>query len=123
MTRTFEFEQVRLIIISAFSSLLAILTPTEGFVVALIIGFGFNIFCGMRADGISITRCKNFSWNKAQKANSALYSFSRASFSSFSFFFSSFVNGTGSYAILCNGLHLKSLHRVNALAFTKLNFS
>lgn len=68
MTRTFEFEQIRLIIISAFSSLLAILTPTEGFVVALIIGFGFNIFCGMRADGISITRCKNFSWNKAQKA-------------------------------------------------------
>ena len=68
MARTFEFEQIRLIIISAFSSLLAILTPTEGFVVALIIGFGFNIFCGMRADGISITRCKNFSWNKAQKA-------------------------------------------------------
>lgn len=68
MTRTFEFEQIRLIIISAFSSLLAILTPTEGFVVALVIGFGFNIFCGMRADGISITRCKNFSWNKAQKA-------------------------------------------------------
>ena len=68
MARTFEFEQIRLIIISAFSSLLAILTPTEGFVVALIIGFGFNIFCGMRADGISISRCKNFSWNKAQKA-------------------------------------------------------
>lgn len=68
MARTFEFEQIRLIIISAFSSLLAILTPTEGFVVALVIGFGFNIFCGMRADGISITRRKNFSWNKAQKA-------------------------------------------------------
>lgn len=50
MARTFEFEQIRLIIISAFSSLLAILTPTEGFVVALVIGFGFNIFCGMRAD-------------------------------------------------------------------------
>lgn len=63
-----EFEQIRLIAISAFSSLLAILTPTEGFVVALIIGFGFNIFCGMRADGISISRCKNFSWSKAQKA-------------------------------------------------------
>lgn len=68
MNRLFDFEQVRLIIISALSSLLAILTPTGGFVVALVIGFGFNIFCGMRADGISITRCVNFSWKKAQRA-------------------------------------------------------
>lgn len=68
MAKIFDFEQIRLVIISALSSLLAILTPTEGFVIALIIGFGFNIFCGMRADGVSIVRCKNFSWNKAQKA-------------------------------------------------------
>lgn len=68
MNRLFDFEQIRLIIISALSSLLAILTPTGGFVIALIIGFGFNIFCGMRADGISITRCVNFSWKKAQRA-------------------------------------------------------
>ena len=68
MTKIFEFEQIRLVIISALSPLLAILTPTEGFVIALIIGFAFNIFCGMRADGVSIARCKNFSWNKAQKA-------------------------------------------------------
>lgn len=68
MTRLVDFEQMRLIIISALSSLLAILTPTEGFVVALVIGFGFNMFCGMRADGISIIRCVNFSWRKAQKA-------------------------------------------------------
>jgi len=68
INKLFEFEQIRLIIISAFSSLLAILTPTEGFVVALIIGFGFNLFCGMRADGISISRCKNFSWKKARES-------------------------------------------------------
>lgn len=68
MNRILDFEQVRLIIVSALSSLLAILTPTGGFVVALVIGFGFNMFCGMRADGISITRCRNFSWNKAQRA-------------------------------------------------------
>lgn len=68
MAKIFDFEQIRLVIISALSPLLAILTPTEGFVIALIIGFGFNIFCGMRADGVSIARCKNFSWNKAQKA-------------------------------------------------------
>ena len=68
MNKMIEFEQVRLVIISAISSLLAILTPTGGFVVALVIGFGFNIFCGMRADGVSIVRCKNFSWTKAQRA-------------------------------------------------------
>ncbi len=68
MAKIFDLEQIRLVIISALSPLLAILTPTEGFVIALIIGFGFNIFCGMRADGVSIARCKNFSWNKAQKA-------------------------------------------------------
>ena len=68
MSKMIEFEQVRLVIISAISSLLAILTPTGGFVVALVIGFGFNIFCGMRADGVSIVRCKNFSWTKAQRA-------------------------------------------------------
>lgn len=68
VNRLFEFEQIRLIVISALSSLLAILTPTEGFVIAMIIGFGFNLFCGMRADGVSINRCKNFSWRKAREA-------------------------------------------------------
>lgn len=68
MIRALEFEQIRLIVISILSSLLAMLTPTEGFVLALVIGFGFNIFCGMRADGVSIIRCKNFSWKKAQRA-------------------------------------------------------
>lgn len=68
INKILEFEQIRLIMISALSSLLAILTPTEGFVIALIIGFGFNLFCGMRADGVSINRCKNFSWKKAREA-------------------------------------------------------
>ena len=68
MNRILEFEQLRLIAISAISSLLAILTPTTGFVYAMLIGFAFNLFCGMRADGISINRCTNFSWNKARRA-------------------------------------------------------
>ena len=68
INKIFEFEQIRLVLISAASSLLAIITPTEGFILALVIGFGFNIFCGMRADGISINRCKNFSWKKIREA-------------------------------------------------------
>jgi hypothetical protein len=66
--RLLEIERIRLILISALSSLLAILTPTKGFVLAMIIGFGFNLFCGMRADGVSIKRCVNFSWAKARGA-------------------------------------------------------
>lgn len=68
VNQVFHFEQIRIIIVSVLSSLLAVMTPTGGFVIALIIGFGFNLFCGMRADGVSIKRCKNFSWNKARGA-------------------------------------------------------
>jgi hypothetical protein len=64
MDRFINFEQIRLIAVSAFSSLLAIITPTKGFVLALVAMFAFNIFAGMRADGISIVRCKNFKLSK-----------------------------------------------------------
>lgn len=68
ISEVIKFEQIRLVIVSALSSLLAIVTPTKGFVLALVIGFGFNLFCGMRADGVSIVRCKNFSWKKARES-------------------------------------------------------
>ncbi|WP_236707617.1 hypothetical protein [Bacteroides cellulosilyticus] len=28
----------------------------------------FNIWCGMRADGVSIVRCQNFKWSKFKNA-------------------------------------------------------
>lgn len=50
--------------VSAFSSVLAYLTPTNGFIIALVAMFLFNIWCGMRADGVSVVTCKNFSFRK-----------------------------------------------------------
>ena len=44
-------EQLRLMLVSAISPILAFLTPTSGFITALVFMFGFNIICGMRADG------------------------------------------------------------------------
>lgn len=64
MDRFVNFEHLRLIVVSALSSVVAIVTPTKGFIFALIVMFAFNIFCGMRADGISIVRCKNFKLKK-----------------------------------------------------------
>lgn len=61
-------EQIRTAIAAAMGALLAAATPTRGFVVALVVGFGFNLMCGMRADGVSVVRCRNFSWRKARES-------------------------------------------------------
>lgn len=50
------------------SPLFAYLTPTAGFMYALVIMFAFNIWAGMRADGVAIVRCKNFSFRKFKNA-------------------------------------------------------
>ena len=68
MERLINFEHLRLVVVSAFSSLVAIVTPTKGFILALVVMFAFNIFCGMRADGISIVRCRNFKLKKFRGA-------------------------------------------------------
>ncbi len=68
MDRIFSLDQFRVTMVSVFSSLLAYITPTKGFLIALIIMFAFNIWCGMRADGVVIVRCKNFSWGKFKNA-------------------------------------------------------
>ena len=64
MERIFNWEQWRIIAVSTVSPLFGYLTPTKGFVYALVVMFAFNIWAGMRADGVAIVRCKNFSFRK-----------------------------------------------------------
>lgn len=64
MNRIINLEQCRIIVISALSPILAYFTSTKGFMLSLVIVFAFNIIAGMRADGICITKCKNFSFSK-----------------------------------------------------------
>lgn len=68
MEKWFNWEQWRIITVSAVSPVLGYLTPTKGFVFALVIMFAFNIWAGMRADGVAIVRCKNFSFKKFKNA-------------------------------------------------------
>lgn len=68
MERIFYWEQWRIIAISTVSPVLGYLTPTKGFVYALVVMFAFNIWAGMRADGVAIVRCKNFSFRKFKNA-------------------------------------------------------
>lgn len=68
MERIFNWEQWRMIFATSLSPVLAYLTPTAGFIYALIIMFAFNIWAGMRADGVAIVRCKNFSFRKFKNA-------------------------------------------------------
>lgn len=68
MERIINWEQWRIIAISTVSPLFGYLTPTKGFVYALVVMFAFNIWAGMRADGVAIVRCKNFSFRKFKNA-------------------------------------------------------
>lgn len=68
MERLFNWEQWRIIAVSAISPVLGYFTPTKGFVFALVMMFSFNIWTGMRADGVAIVRCKNFSFRKFKNA-------------------------------------------------------
>lgn len=63
-----NLEQWRIIVISTVSPVFGYLTPTKGFVYALVVMFAFNIWAGMRADGVAIVRCKNFSFRKFKNA-------------------------------------------------------
>lgn len=60
MTDLLDSSQIRQIGVTIFSAILAFATPTEGFVLALVIAFGFNIFCGMRADGVVLYDARTF---------------------------------------------------------------
>lgn len=68
MERLCNLEQWRIVAISAISPVLGYLTPTKGFVFALVMMFSFNIWAGMRSDGVAIVRCKNFSFRKFKNA-------------------------------------------------------
>lgn len=68
MDRLINTEYIRMVFVTAFSSALSFLTPTKGCFYALIIAFGFNIWAGMLADGVTIVRCKNFSGSKIKNA-------------------------------------------------------
>lgn len=59
---------MRIILVTSFSPILGYFTPTKGFVFSLVMMFSFNIWAGMRADGVSIVRCKNFSFRKFKNA-------------------------------------------------------
>ena len=68
MNGLFTADQLRIIAASVCSYLLAYVTPTGGFILALVLFAGFNIWCGMRADGVSVQSCKNFKWSKFRTA-------------------------------------------------------
>lgn len=58
---------------STVSPLFGYVTPTKGFVYALVVMFAFNIWAGMRADGVAIVRCKNFSFRKFKNVLFSIY--------------------------------------------------
>lgn len=68
MERLMGIDQVRVIAASGMSSVLAFITPTTGFLLSLAVMFGFNIVCGMRADGVSVVCCRNFRFSKFKNA-------------------------------------------------------
>lgn len=53
MERIINWEQWRIIAISTVSPLFGYVTPTKGFVYALVVMFALNIWAGMRADGVA----------------------------------------------------------------------
>ena len=68
MDKLINMDQIRLLITTFVSTMLAYFTPTYSFLYALMIAFAFNIWSGMRADGVTIVRCKNFSITKFRNA-------------------------------------------------------
>ena len=56
-------------------TLLAAVTPTVQFVTAVVVAAFFNVWCGMRADGVVNIRCRNFSWGKFKYALMELLAF------------------------------------------------
>lgn len=66
--KMWTIEQWRMVTVSVLSPVLGYYTPTGGFVLALVIMFAFNIWSGMRADGVVIRRYKNFSFRKFKNA-------------------------------------------------------
>lgn len=66
-----DWEHLRMVSASAISPVLAYYTPTKGFLLALVLAFAFNIYAGMKADGVSFTCCENFSFGKFKMKDEA----------------------------------------------------
>lgn len=69
------YSNIRNAIVWLGSMVLAATTPTVGLVSALLFAWSFNIWCGMRADGVINIRCKNWSWKKFAHALFELLTF------------------------------------------------
>lgn len=67
-----NLEQIRMMVTTILSGVIAYFAPTHGFMVALALFFAFNIWCGMRADGVSIKAWRNFSMSKFKNAMAEL---------------------------------------------------
>lgn len=48
--------------------IVGVLDTDQRLLIALAVMFAFNIWCGMRADGVSVVRCQNFKWSKFKNA-------------------------------------------------------
>lgn len=70
MSEIFSLQGIRSMWAYLGCSLLAAVTPTRQFVAAIVLMCFWNIWCGMRADGVvNFSVCnKNFSWKKVSKA-------------------------------------------------------
>lgn len=68
MIRVLDFEKLRIVVVSAVAPILGFYTPTTSFLLSLVIMFGFNIWAGMRADGVTVTCCRPFSFSKFRNA-------------------------------------------------------
>lgn len=69
MNEVFSLQGIKSLWTYIACTLLAAVTPTQQFVGAVILMCFFNIWCGMRADGVTnFSACKNFSWRKVSKA-------------------------------------------------------
>lgn len=64
----FSSDTLRLVFTGFSAPVFAAIMPTQKFVLALILVASFNIWAGMRADGVVIFRCKRFSMKKLRGA-------------------------------------------------------
>lgn len=55
-----KVENLRYVFVSMASVFLSVFPYTSNFILALLMLYGFNVFCGMCADGITIRNCKQF---------------------------------------------------------------
>ena len=63
-----NYEQMRLVVVAIATPVIGYFAPLETFMEALVLMWGLNVWAGMRADGISIKRCKNFKLRKFRSA-------------------------------------------------------